>query len=364
MLPGSFRIGRIAGVPLLLHWSVLVVVAIVAANLAPVAGLAGTLAGTVGFLLSILVHELAHALVARHHGVATTSIELWALGGMARLEREAPSARAEGWIAAAGPLCSLTVGIALAGGALLGHQLELGPTFVATLGWLALINGLLAIFNLLPGAPLDGGRIVRAWRWGRHGDRFRAAGEAAVAGQVIGWSIAAGGLGLMLAGHSAVMLALTGVFIAVNARTEGVAAIVQSRLSGTLVRDLTWFGVAHASPDTDAETMLWQRSRLGGGGAVAVEEADGHLSGLVPEDRLTAVPEADRSLVRLAQLMVPFSRLAQAGLDEDVSDVLGRLNPTTPLVTVWERGRLVGVVPAERLRARLRAASQAARARP
>jgi Zn-dependent protease len=358
MLPGSFRIGRIAGVPLLLHWSVLVIVALVAVNLGPVAGAVATVIGIAGFLLSILLHELSHALVARRHGVGTMSIELWALGGMARLEREAPSSRAEGWIAAAGPLSSLVIGVVLGTVALVGHQLDLGATVVATLGWLALINGLLAVFNMLPGAPLDGGRIVRAWRWGRHGDRYRAATEAAAAGQFIGWAIAGIGFWLLLNGRSALMLVLTGVFIAVNARAEAISAVVQSRLSGTRIRDLTWFGVAHASPDTDAATMLWQRSRLGSSGVVAVEESDGQLSGLVAEDRLTAVPESDRSLVRLAQLMVPFSRLAHAGLDDEITDVLARINPSTPVVTVWDRGQLVGVVPAERLQARLRAASQ------
>lgn len=363
MLPGSFRIGRIVGVPFLVHWSVVVVVVLVAANLAPVAGIAATVVGTIGFLVSILFHELAHALVARRHGVTTVSIELWALGGMARLEREAPTARAEGWIAVAGPASSLVLGLALGAASVGAHALDAGPTVVATLGWLALINGVLAAFNMLPGAPLDGGRIVRAWRWGRHGDRFRAANESAAAGQVIGWTIAAAGLGLLLSGRSALMLALTGVFIAVNARAEAISATVQASLTGTRVRDLTWFGVAHASPDTDAATMLWQRSRLGASGVVAIEEADGRLSGLVPEDRLVAVPEHDRAFVRLAQLMVPFSRLAQAGLDDDVADVLARINPGAPVVTVWDRGRLVGVVPADRLRSRLRAASQAARTR-
>jgi Zn-dependent protease len=338
----------------------MVVVVLVAANLTPVAGVFATIIGALGFLGSILVHELSHALVARRHGVGTMSIELWALGGMARLEREAPSARAEGWIAFAGPLSSLVLAVLLGAGAFAGYQADTSPTLVATLGWLAIINAILAVFNLLPGAPLDGGRLVRAWRWGRHGDRYRAATEAATAGQVIGWALAGLGLWLIMSGRGALMLVLTGVFIAVNARAEATSAVMQSRLVGIRVRDLTWFGVAHASPDTDAETMLWQSSRLGGGGAVAIEESDGHLSGLVPEETLRQVPESDRGLVRLAQLMVPFSRLAQAGPDEDVTDVLARVNPRAPVVTVWDAGRLVGIVSAERLRSRLRAASQAA----
>jgi hypothetical protein len=282
---------------------------------------------------------------------------------MARLDREAPSPRADGWIAAAGPLGSLAVGIVATGAAWGLYHLDVSPAVVATLGWLALINGVLAVFNLLPGAPLDGGRILRAWRWGRHGDRFRATREAGKAGQIIGWGMAAVGLWLVVEGHGMYMLGLTGVFIAVNARAEAAAAAVQALLVGTTVRDLTWFGVAEASPDTDAETMLWQRSRLGDSGVVAVREPGGDLSGLVAEDQMEGVPVDERPHVPLSRLMVPMSRLAQAGLDEDVTDVLARLNPMAPIVTVWERGKLVGVVPAERLRNRLRAARSLASGR-
>ena len=341
----------------MLHWSVAVVVVLVASNLLPTAGLLATVIGVLGFLGSILVHEMAHAVTARRYGVQTLSVELWALGGMARLDRESPSARADGWIAAAGPLSSLVLGVLFGAAAVGAHAVGVGSAIVATLGWLGAINGVLAVFNMLPGAPLDGGRIVRAWRWGRHGDRYRASKESATAGQVIGWGMAGIALWLTFNGYPMIMLIVTGVFIGVNAKAESMSAAVQERLAGTRVRDLTWFGVAQASPDTDAETMLWQRSRLGASGVVAVRETDGSLSGLVVEERLEKVPESDRPFVRIAQLMVPFSRLAQAGLDDEVTDVLARINPSAPVVTVWDQGRLIGVVPAERLRARLQAAT-------
>ncbi len=358
MLSGSIRLGRITGIPLMLHWSVGVVVFLVAANLLPTAGIIATVIGVLGFLGSILVHEMAHALVARRYGVQTLSVDLWALGGMARLDRDAPSPRADGWIAVAGPISSLALGLVFGGAALGLFAIGTTDAVVATLGWLAVINGVLAVFNMLPGAPLDGGRVVRAWRWGRHGDRFQAAREAATAGQVLGWGIAVVGVWLMFNGYSLIMLIVTGVFIAINAKAESLSASVQERLVGTRVRDLTWLGIAQATPETDTDTMLWQRGRLGQSGVVAVVGHDGQLSGLVTEERLEKVPETDRPFVTMGQLMVPFANLAQARLDEEVGDVLPRVNPSAPVVTVWEQGRLIGVVPAQRLRDRLTAASR------
>ncbi len=219
--------------------------------------------------------------------------------------------------------------------------------------WLGLVNAVLAVFNLLPGAPLDGGRILRAIRWRIHGDRYRAAQDAARTGIVVGWIIAAVGLWLLFNGVSTIMVIVTGLFLAVNAKAELMASQMSARLVGTSIRDLTWFGVAHAPSGTDAETMLWQRDRLGTPKVVAVEGNDGELEGLVAEDQLWMVPELQRPGVLLTQLMVPFGRLARAELDEDVTAVLPRLNPLAPMVTVWREGRLVGVVTAEALKRRM-----------
>ena len=103
------------------------------------------------FFASILAHELSHAFVARHYGVGTTSIDLWALGGVARLEHEPRTARAEGWIAAAGPLASLAIGVLSYGAALLIHRAGGPDGVVDVLAWLGIVNGILAVFNMLPG---------------------------------------------------------------------------------------------------------------------------------------------------------------------------------------------------------------------
>lgn len=356
MNSGSLQLGTLSGILVKVHWSVALISMLLGVSLAQAIGFVPAAIAVVAFMASILVHEFAHALTARRFDVGTESIQLWALGGVARLDRESPSAKAEGWIAAAGPIASIGVALASLGvWALLGGAAN-DSSYVAVLGWLGIINALLAVFNLLPGAPLDGGRIVKAVRWAIHGDRHRAGVEAGRAGIVIGWLVAGVGFFLIMREQSGIWLIITGAFIAVNAHVEIAAATIAGRLSGSKVRDLTWFGVAEAGTDMDADSMLWQRGRLGSAGAVAITDGAGGLQGLAFEDDMWAVPADERPWVMLTQMMVPFDRTAQASPDDDLASILPRINPARPIVTVWQDGRLVGVVPPRRLRERLAAA--------
>lgn len=353
---GSFKLGKLFGIAVNMHWSVALIGMLLGASLGNRIGWLPATVGVVGFLVSILVHEFAHALTARRFEVGTESIQLWALGGIARLDRESPTAKAEGWIAVAGPAASVVLGVAgIAGWWALGGTGS-GSEYVGLLGWLGVINAFLAVFNLLPGSPLDGGRILKAVRWGIHGDRHRASREAGRAGVVLGWLLAGVGFGLILQSQSGVWLMITGLFIVMNAQAEIVAARISGQLEGIKVRDLTWFGVAEAGVDMDADSMLWQRGRLGSAGGVAVTDEAGNPQGLVLEDELWAVPAEQRQWVMLTQLMVPFDGTAQAAPDEELSAVLSRLNPRRPVVTVWQNGHLVGMVPPHRLRDQLSAA--------
>ena len=132
---------------------------------------------------------------------------------------------------------------------------------------------------------------------------------------MLGWTIGILGVALMLYGQPGIFIALVGAFIAINARAEVLSSFIRERLDGIKVGDLTWFGVAHAGSDMDADSMIWQRQRLGGAGAVAVDaDGDGTVDGLVLEDQLWAVPEERRPMVLLTQLMVPFSQTAKASV--------------------------------------------------
>jgi Zn-dependent protease len=352
MTTGSLKLGRIAGIPVRAHWSMALIAVLFGTNLAYVLGIVSGVIAVVAFFVSILAHEFAHALVARRYGVETQSIDLWALGGVARLDRESPSPRAEGLIAVAGPAASLVIGVTTFGLAIL-----FGST---VLGWLGFVNLLLAVFNMLPGAPLDGGRVLRAVRWAQTGDKYRAMRDAGNAGRVLGWGLVGVGIVMFLNGLPGIFIAFTGLFIAMNARAEITASLVGEQLHGVTVGDLTWFGIAHAGTDMDADSMIWQRQRLGDAGVVAVEGDDGELDGLVLEDQLWAVPADRRAMVMLTQLMVPFHQLAKAAPDEELASVLPRLNPLRPVVTVWKGDDLLGVVPPKRLKDRLLQAQRAA----
>jgi hypothetical protein len=251
----------------------------------------------------------------------------------------------------AGPLVSLFLGATL-----FGVAFAIGSNVLASVGF---INLVLAVFNMLPGAPLDGGRVVRSVRWAMTGDKYRAARDAGKAGRVLGWSMAILGLVMMFNGLPGIFIAVTGAFIAISASAEIMSSYISERLEGVKVGDLTWYGIAHAGTDMDADSMIWQRQRLGGAGAVVVEGDDGELDGLVLEDQLWAIPSERRGMVMLTQLMVPMGRLAKATPDEDLADVLPRLNPLNPIVTVWNGSRLLGIVPPKLLQERLRRAQQA-----
>ncbi len=346
MLSGSISLGRLAGAPLRIHWSAVLVAALIGGALYPDFGLLGTIVVVIAFFASIVVHEAAHALVARRFGISTTSIDLWALGGMAHLEREPTTPRAEGWIAAAGPLASLAIGAVGIGASFALYAVDAPLDLLRICAWVGLVNAALGIFNLLPGSPLDGGRIVRAVRWSQHGNRYRAMREAGQAGRLIAWALAALGIGLLFARQgNGVFVLLTGLFVGMNARAEVSYADISERLKGVRVGDLTWYGVAETGHDMDTDSMIWQRQRIGGAGAVAVRGDDGELDGLVLEDQLWAVPVEQRQWTMLTTLMAPFSRLARADPDDELATVLPRLNPLRPVVTVWRDGRLLGVVP-------------------
>jgi hypothetical protein len=164
----------------------------------------------------------------------------------------------------------------------------------------------------------------------------------------------------MLNGQFGVVIMVTGLFIALNARAEIMTSYVAEALDGVKVRDLTFFGIAQAGTDMDTDSMIDQRQRLGAAGAVAIVGDDGELDGLVLEDQLWAVPFDRRPMVMLTQLMVPFNNLAKASLDEDLSAVLSRLDARRPIVTVWNDGKLLGIVHPKRLEERLKQAQRRA----
>lgn len=202
----TLRLGEIAGVRVGVNWSVLVIFFLIALGLAAgrfptespglpsVAYIAAGVATAVAFLASLLTHEIAHAVVAQRSGVEVHGITLWLFGGVARLGGEARDPAAELRIAGVGPLMSLVLAGIFFVAAGLAPAFDTPDIVVGPLRWLAAINVALAVFNLMPAAPLDGGRILRAFLWWRRGDRVSAAVTSTRAGKAFGFLLV--GLGL------------------------------------------------------------------------------------------------------------------------------------------------------------------------
>jgi Zn-dependent protease len=207
-------------------------------------------------LASLLAHELAHAAVARRHGVEVQSITLWLLGGVAQLKGEPRTPESDFRIAVVGPLTSLVLGVLLGVVTIVTATLDAARMLTGLLAYLAATNILLAVFNLLPAAPLDGGRVLRAALWRRIGDRARAAVTAARSGRVFGFLLA--GLGLLQTlfteTWNGLWLVLVGWFLESAATAEKQQARTTSRLSGLRVDDVMTRApvVADASMHLDA----------------------------------------------------------------------------------------------------------------
>ena len=212
----------------------------------------------VAFLATVIAHELAHALVGRRRGVAATTIQLGLVGGLAPLSIEAPRPRDELAIAVAGPLVSLVVaavaiGLATAAG-------FAGGSFAALAGALLVVGGLhlvLGLLSLLPGMPLDGGRIVRALAWARTGDRDRAGTVTKLVGRFLGWGLVATGVVMALGDvvSGGLMTLLLGWFLATGSRTLDRRLDLERILRGATVGDATRRDVPRVGPSLTVDTF-------------------------------------------------------------------------------------------------------------
>ncbi|MFA1540270.1 site-2 protease family protein [Actinomadura monticuli] len=355
----SIRLGSIAGIRIGFHYSVLVIVVILVVGLSfgrfpsvhpGLSTWAYIVAGVVSavlLLVSLLVHELAHALVARRNGIEVSGITLWLLGGVAELRGEPRSAGADLRIAVVGPLASLAVGGIFAIAAVVTSALS-GPGLgVETLAYLAGINGILAVFNLVPAAPLDGGRVLRAFLWWRRGDRTSAAVTAARAGRVFGFIlIALGFLQFVVgAGFGGLWLVLIGLFLVGAASSEEQQTRVNAALHGirvgeVMTPDPTVADATSTVQDLIDEVVLAHRFST----YPLVE--DGRLAGLVTLNRVRSAPPGERARLRLADIACPPDQVPTAHPDDLLTDLLPRMAGCTDgrAVVLGAGGQVVGVV--------------------
>lgn len=353
-------LGRWAGVPIRAHWSVGVAFGLFTWVLAtvylptsrpgqPAAAYWLTGAGTaLAFLGTVLVHELAHALMARRYRMPVQRITLWMVGGLTELGGEPPTARADAVIAASGPVVSMVLG---AGFAVLAAGSDGHGLLGAGLTWIAAVNMLLGVFNLLPGAPLDGGRLLRALLWWRSGDRSRAAARAAGAGRALGMGLIVIGLiALLLGAYTGAWVGVLGWFVLSGAASERYAIRAET-LHGLVVADImtstpvvaaSWFTVARFLSSVGPQHLAQP--------VFPVVDLEGQPTGTITLSAVERVPAASRDTTRLSDLTRDGPAWRLTSLETDLAELWLSLHLRGGVAIVVDDGRPIGVVTMSELK--------------
>jgi Zn-dependent protease len=341
----GWKVGRLAGIEIAIHPSWLVIAFLVTYSLAVarfpfefpgwtdavywiVAAATAAL-----FFGSVLAHELSHAIVAQRFGLKVEGITLFIFGGATTIEADSRTPREEALIAIAGPATSLAIGIALvAANVVIAHQ-QIG----ALVGWLGFINILLGLFNLIPGFPMDGGRILRAliWRW--RGDQLAATRNAAMVGRIFAYGLIAFGVFLALQPggiFSGLWLALIGWFLSNAAEATAAQAGLERSLRGVKVRDAMDLDPPWVTPNEPVNELVNARMLRGEDRSFLVRHDDGGLAGIVT---LTDVRRLSREAWEGARVTDIMTRYAD----------LATIRPETPLIDALRllQERDVGQLP-------------------
>lgn len=355
----SITLGRLFGIAVGLHYSWLIIAVLLTLSLKSHFGATApdwsqvtlwtaALVTAAFFFVSIVVHELAHALVARARGVTVRSITLFALGGVATMDNPPPDARTEFWIAIAGPLASIAIGLgcyALAAALGWAPDADVVPA-TAVLGWLGYINVALALFNLIPGFPLDGGRILRAILWGRSGDADQSTLTAARVGQAVAFGFIF--LGVMRffggAGVGGLWIAFIGWFLLQAAQASTAQVAMVADLRGVRVRDIMTSDCVSIAADMPVQTLVDQHLLRTGQRCFVVGEP-GRIRGLLTLHDIRGLTRDRWATTPVAEVMRPLAQLRTISPDASAVEALAMMGAAdVNQLPVSTDGRFDGLV--------------------
>lgn len=350
----SIRIGRLFGIEIGVNWSLIFIFALIAWTLATqflpayVSGqpalaywVAGA-AGAVAFYACLLAHEMAHALVARRNGVKVAGITLWLFGGVSRLDGEPTSAGAEALIAGVGPLTSLGVAVI----AFVLALLPMPALAAYLLGWLAYVNLALALFNLVPAFPLDGGRLLSAWFWWRSGSRQRGVHNAVRIGRVFAYLMIALGVFELFTGSyiNGIWIAFVGWFLLSAGSSEEAGGVVRDLLRSVPVSAAMTSPVVTVPDWLTVEQFLESTATQHPFTTYPVHDPSGQLTGIVRLGDLVRV-RTHRDDERLRDHARPIADVPTSRPDEELAALIQRVGTALDQrVLVFDKGRLVGIV--------------------
>ncbi len=359
-MKAHIKLGRIFGIEIGLHYSWLLIALLVVLSLAgqfqatnPQWGAniiwAISILTTILFFASIVLHEFSHAAVARLRGLPVKSITLFALGGVAQIEKEASDPKTEFWMGIAGPIASVLIGTVCLG---LASALGWVPTArhqspqLAMLVWLGIINITLAIFNMIPGYPLDGGRVLRAIVWWITGEGGRATRIAARTGQAIAFVfIIVGLVGYFKgAGFRGLWLTFIGWFLLDAARSSYVQVETIEHLKGVRVSDIMTRDWPVIDGNINLQTFVDDYLLRSGRRCFVVEE-DEKPAGLVTPHEVKDIERARWQQTTVRDVMVPLDRLHSVQPSTPVTDALERMgNEDVNQLFVLSNRHLDGII--------------------
>jgi Zn-dependent protease/CBS domain-containing protein len=354
-MSSSIRLGRLFGIDIGANWSLVFVFALIAWTLAnqvlPVdvpgqPALAYWVAGAIGavaFYACLLAHELAHALVAIRNGVKVAGITLWLFGGVSQLDGEPKNAGAEALIAGVGPLTSLAVALI----AFVLALLPFPPLAADLIAWLALVNVALALFNLVPAFPLDGGRLLGAFFWWRQGTRQRGVHSAVRIGRVFAYLMIAFGVFLLFTGSvlNGIWIAFVGLFLLSAGSSEEAGTAIRGLLRSVPVSAAMTSPVVTVPDWLTVDQFIESVAPQHRFSTYPVHDPSGRLTGIVRLGDLVRMPAQARAQERLRDRARPIAEVPTTRPDEDLAALLQRIGPgLEQRVLVFDTGQLVGIV--------------------
>jgi Zn-dependent protease/CBS domain-containing protein len=356
MFSASWRVGRVAGIEvrvdsswvviaLLITYSMYLRLSILYRDLSTAGAVGLAILSALLFFGSVLVHELAHALVSQARGIRVQDITLFLFGGATRARVESRGPDDEFLIALVGPLTSgILAGLfgIIAG---LGRDI-LSTPLAGTLSYLAWTNLLLAVFNLVPGFPLDGGRLLRSAIWKATGSLSRATRVASVAGQAVGWLLVAGGVVWLLAGDLAggIWFAFIGWFLVQAARSSYQELQLRQLLRGVEAEDVMAADPLRIPPELSLQDAVDDYFMRYDHGAFPVDE-QGRTIGLLTLRGVRRVPREQWPAHRVRDHLVPLGDQVVVAPDARMDAVLGKLQDgEAGRVLVAQDGQVVGII--------------------
>ena len=359
-MQAQIKLGRIFGVQIGLHYSWLVIALLVMFSLAAqfhatnpqwgdVVIRATAIATGLLFFVAIILHELSHAAVAKARGLPVRSITLFALGGVAQIEEEAGDAKTEFWMAIVGPVTSVFIGaFCLSLAWALGWAPMSGPTTpaVAMLMWLGVINLGLAAFNMIPGYPLDGGRVLRAAIWWFTGDAARATLIALLVGQIVASTFIVFGILRFFgwADFGGLWITLIGWFLLDAARASYVQLAVTQGLRGLRALDVMTNDCPAVSGLDNLQTLVEEHLLRTGNRCFVVEE-QGRIVGLITPREIKAIPRNRWPYTTVDGVMRPLDQLQTVKPETSAAEALETMaRGDVNLLPVVQGGHLMGVI--------------------